>query len=117
MDMVTGTTSKWFSVIVNDSVDPFSSAPESFTATLVSPPGMQFDLYAYEAPIGMTTVGSTCSSAAIHAMGDPETITDQWPDNDLSNDSRFIVLEVRYVSGTGCGMDAQWTLVVAGHTQ
>jgi hypothetical protein len=116
MDTATVTTSKWFSVLVVDSSDPFSSDPESYTATLTSPPGMQFNLYAYESMIASSPTPN-CFAAAIHGMGDPETISDQWTDNPLSTDDRIILLEVRYVSGDLCGSSAQWTLTVAGHTQ
>jgi hypothetical protein len=104
-------------VVVNDSIDPFSSAPESYTATLTSPPGMRFDLYAYEGPIGSPMMAPDCDATAIHSMGDPETITDQWPDNPGPDDSRWVLFEVRYVSGDLCGGAAQWTLTIAGHTQ
>jgi hypothetical protein len=42
---VNGTTSRFFKVLVAESFN--MSAPLSYTATLVSPPGMVFDLYVY----------------------------------------------------------------------
>jgi|HubBroStandDraft_6_1064221.scaffolds.fasta_scaffold345013_3 hypothetical protein len=114
MDTVSGTTSQWFKVLVNDVHEYFSSPPDSFTATLTSPPGMRFDLYAYEGTIGGTM--TDCDAPAIHPMGDPETISDQWPGSDGTT-NRWLVFEVRYISGTACGSAAQWTLTVAGNTQ
>jgi hypothetical protein len=102
-------------VLVNDSFDPFSSAPESFTATLTSPPGMRFDLYAYESMISDKPMAD-CLALPLGGMGTPETITDQWPDTS-GTDNRTILFEVRYISGMACGAAAQWTLTIAGHTQ
>jgi hypothetical protein len=114
MDTASGTTSKWFSVLVNDVYELFSSPPDSFTATLTSPPGMRFDLYAYESASGASS--PNCFAPAMGFMGHPEVITDQWPGGN-GNGTRWVLFEVRYISGTACGAAAQWTLTIAGHTQ
>jgi hypothetical protein len=106
---VSGTTSAWFKVFVND-VTNFASN-ESYTATLVSPPGMVFRLFAYTGD-GMMT---KCLGTAIPGVGMPLTVSAQWSDG-LGDDSRWISLEVRYESGQECNPAPKWTLTVKGNT-
>jgi hypothetical protein len=110
--IVKGTTSKWFKVQVNEAVSSIISFPQlSYTATLASPAGMDFDLFEYD---GTTSVPS-CGGNPKHAMGNPESVSDVWGDTLNSDDTRWITLEVRYISGEVCPAN-QWTLTVAGHT-
>jgi hypothetical protein len=88
------------------------SDPESFTATLDTPPGADFDLFVYEGDAS----NPDCFAAPILATGVPESASDQWPDGTFSTDDRWITLEVRYISGPACTPSAKWTLTVAGHT-
>jgi hypothetical protein len=106
----TGSTSKWFKVLVHDPVN-LGFDNESYTATLQSPAGMDFDLFAYDGDAS----APDCFAAAVQAAGNPESITESWSDG-LGNDDRWITLEVRYVSGQLCGAAAKWTLTVEGHT-
>lgn len=107
---VNGTTSKWFKVLVHDPVN-VGNSNESYTATLKSPPGMDFDLYEYTGD----STGINCLGNAVHAMGDPEFVSGSWSDG-FGNDDKWISLEVRYISGQGCGAEAKWTLTVEGNT-
>lgn len=107
----TGTTSKWFKVLVVDTLTPFACDPVSFTATLDSPPGMDFDLYVYQGDASLPS----CVVGPAHATGDPDTLAVDWNDGN-GNDNRWYAIEVRYVSGEACGAEAQWTLQVKGHT-
>jgi hypothetical protein len=84
---------------------------ESYTATLVSPPGMIFRLFAYTGDSMMTN----CLGAAIQGTGMPPSVSAQWPD-DLGGDSKWISLEVRYESGQQCSPAPKWTLTVKGNT-
>jgi hypothetical protein len=110
--IVKGTTSKWFKVQVNEAVSSIISFPQlSYTATLASPAGMDFDLFEYDG----TTATPSCGGNPKHAMGNPESVSDAWGDTLNSDDTRWITLEVRYISGEMCPSD-QWTLTVKGHT-
>jgi hypothetical protein len=99
-------------VLVKDSTNLFGD-PESFTATLDSPAGADFDLFAYEGD----AANPDCFAAPLQATGTPEALSDQWPDGSFSTDDRWITLEVRHISGPPCTPSAKWTLTVAGHTQ
>ncbi|MFO0757942.1 MAG: hypothetical protein U0359_15705 [Byssovorax sp.] len=105
-----GVTSKWFKVLIVDTNSIGGNV--SYKATLVSPPGMDFDLFSYSGD----NTGIDCLTNAVHAMGDPEFVTDAWNDAFASDNNKWVSLEVRYISGSACGNDAKWTLTVEGHT-
>ncbi|WP_438007937.1 hypothetical protein WME89_04000 [Sorangium sp. So ce321] len=105
----TGTTSKWFKVFVVDKTN--SPSYEHFTATLTSPPGMNFDLIVYEGDID----GTDCFASGERALGTiDESFTTTWDDFPIVDDDRWFSLEVRHVAGTACGSEATWTLTVEG---
>jgi hypothetical protein len=99
-------------VLVNDSIAYSIGGKESYTATLVSPPGMPFDLYAYTGDAN----APDCLAPAVLGSGNPETVSGSWPDVAIQDDSRWITLEVRSFSGQPCTPSAMWTLTVVGHT-
>jgi hypothetical protein len=105
---VSGSTSKWFKVLVHEGSTFISGL--SFRATLDSPPGMDFDLYAY---LG-DSQGPNCFASPLHASGSPEALSDSWSDTVGFDDSTWYALEVRFVSGADC--TAKWTLTVEGDT-
>lgn len=107
---VKGTTSKWFKVLVNEAVSSIFNDPISYTATLATPPGMDFDLFEYDG----TTSTPSCMGNPKHATGDPESVSETWSDSN-SSDDKWLTLEVRYISGNMCPSDP-WTLTVKGHT-
>jgi len=107
---LTGTTSAWFKVFVNEGSN-FSNQL-SYTATLVSPPGMIFRLFAYTGDSRMTQ----CLGTAIQATGMPPSVSATWPDNFGSDDGIWVSFEVRYESGQQCDPAPKWTLTVQGHT-
>jgi hypothetical protein len=104
-----GTTSKWFKLRINEGSNFINDL--SYVVTLQSPPGMDFDLYEYVGDGAATN----CLGNAIHAMGDPESVSDAWSDSIGTDNGRWISLEVRYISGSACGADAKWTLTAEGH--
>ena len=109
---VKGITSKWFKVLVNEAVSSLISYPQlSYTATLATPPGMDFDLFEYDGSVSTPS----CSGSPKHASGSPESVTDTWGDTLTVDDTRWLTLEVRYISGEMCPSDP-WTLTVKGHT-
>lgn len=109
---VKGTTSKWLKILVNEAVSSIVSYPKlSYTATLTTPSGMDFDLFEYDGDASTPS----CAGDPKHAMGSPESVTDTWGDTVTSDDTRWLTLEVRYISGEMCPSDP-WTLTVKGHT-
>jgi hypothetical protein len=107
----TGTTSKWFKLNVQETVNsPFTFPPLSYTATLTSPAGMNFDLYIYDGD----STGPNCMANPAKADGDPDAFSEKWNDTVGSDDTKWIVLEVRYASGTDCS--GSWSLTVQGDT-
>jgi hypothetical protein len=106
-----GTTSAWFKVLVTEGSN-FSNGL-SYTASLVSPPGFLFELFAYE---GDGSVPD-CLAEALLAVGSPPSVSGSWSDTFNFDDQRWISLEVRYISGQGCDPAPEWTLTVQGHTK
>lgn len=106
---VTGTTSKWFKILIVDDADEASA--EHFRATLDSPPGMNFDLIVYQGGID----APDCFVSGVRGQGVPESFYVTWNDRFIDPDDRWFVIEVRYVEGTACGEDAKWTLTVLGN--
>jgi hypothetical protein len=105
-----GNTSRWFRIHVLE--DSNFSNPLSYTASLVSPAGMNFDLYVYRGD----DTAPDCFASGTKGVGTPEAVTERWDDSFGSEDGTWFIIEVRYQSGTACGDDATWTLSVAGHT-
>jgi hypothetical protein len=109
-----GITSRWFHIYVSESVsDPLNFPQLSYTATLSSPPGMDYDLYVYTGD----DQGPNCQDTPVKGTGNPETVTNTWGDTIAVEDGTWLALEVRYVSGSACDpQDDDWTLAIEGHT-
>lgn len=107
----TGTTSKWFKILVVDDADEASE--EHFRATLDSPPGMNFDLIVYQGEIEVAA--PDCFVSGVRGQGTPESFYSTWDDRIIAADDRWFILEVRHVEGTACGEDARWTLTLEGN--
>lgn len=107
---VKGTKAAWFKVLVHE--DSLLSNSLSYTATLIPPPGLVFQLFAFEGD------GSSpnCLGEALVAVGDPPSVSGSWSDAFASDDDRWIGFEVRYISGEACDPAPEWTLTVKGHT-
>jgi hypothetical protein len=104
----TGHGSTWLAVNVTEGSSSWMPADFVFTASLTSPPGMNYDLYVY----------SSCAPAlygqSTNDAGQVDTVTSGWADTLGFDDSRAIFIEVRYVSGLECGAQGSWTLTVQG---
>jgi len=108
-----GDTSKWFTVEVMEAVSSLISYPQlSYTVTLVSPPGTLYGLFVYPG----TGSGPTCFAQVKQGSGNPATVSDTWSDTPVIDDSKWITVEVRWLSGDACGPSDLWHLTVAGHT-
>jgi len=118
MQVQHGNTSEWLAIrVVETQYDPIEGdeEPFSYKVTLQSPAGMDFDVFVQ---LGPNDGGAVCNAATAQGMGSGgiETISGSWSDNisfgDDQDDHRWLSIEVRYVSGTACGADAEWTLTV-----
>jgi hypothetical protein len=87
----------------------------SFKATLTSPPGITFQLFAYKG----SGSGPNCGATPTAGTGSPSVVDKTWPDNWGSDDSTWYVLEIRHISGgenAACDPSATWSLSVDGNT-
>lgn len=111
-----GSTSQWFKVRVTENDEGAIGKQLWMTATLVSPPGANFDLFVY-VPNSDTM---ECSTVSSHSTSTSSTDSAQvkFGEGGLipngSSDSRTVTIEVRHVSGT-CNPSAKWTLKVEGN--
>ena len=82
------------------------------TATLTSPPGSTFEIYAY---LGSSPGVVECTT--VEQAGSGGMLSFEWGETggiaNGSDDSRMVTLEVRYVSGT-CPSGQTWTLSAHG---
>jgi hypothetical protein len=107
----------WLTFEVAENNDSIGGETLSFTATLVSPPGLDFDLYAYRGASG----GSTGCGGAMQSssnIGTNEVVSMTWGEGAFGNnadDDAWIAVEIRAKNGM-CQAGAQWTLTVQGDT-
>jgi hypothetical protein len=105
----TGNISQWLRVTVSEADSSFPLVDLKFTAKLTSPPGMDFNLYVYETPCGSGMYGQSTNPA-----GQVDRVTGGWADQLGTDESRDVVVEVRYASGGVCG-GTVWTLEFDGN--
>jgi len=110
---VTGATSQWFAIEFTEDDDSIFPQDLSFTATLTSPPGETFQLFAYQGSLS----GPDCTASANPgSSGSPSVIDLTWTDHLGSDDSLWFILEVRHVSTEACDPSATWSLTIEGDT-
>jgi hypothetical protein len=113
-----GSTSEWFVIHIEEKVSSISDADMSYTVTLQSPPGMDYDLFVHPGPQDGNPDCNASPLVGDH-MNATETVSQGWDDDQGiggEDDSVWLSIEVRYISGAECGPDAQWTLTVEGDT-
>lgn len=110
-----GTTSKWFKVHVQETDSSIFASDLSYSVTLSSPAGMDYDLYVRQGPEdGNPDCGAAEKKGS--PSGGGEMVSDSWNDDQGlggEDDSLWLCIEVRYVSGSSC--NAQWSLTVVGN--
>jgi hypothetical protein len=113
-----GDTAEWLVADVTENDSSPLAVPMKLKVTLTSPPGMNFDLYAY---LGSTVSAIECTTvkaSSMNGVGQTDTVSLEWGETGvLANgvdDSRHVSVEVRYVSGT-CDPSSKWTLDLHGH--
>lgn len=108
---IRGSTSEFISLRVTEESSLWYDL--KVKATLVSPPGTNFDLAVY---VPKSDVENDCSNIA--ATSKEPTGEDvahaTWSDSTFSNDSRTVVFQVIHVSGD-CDPNARWVLKVQGY--
>lgn len=106
--------SKWYKVHVEETDSSIFGANLGYKVTLTSPPGMDYDLYVKQGPQdGSPDCGAAEQKGTLSAGS--ETVSDTWDDDQGiggEDDSLWLNIEVRHVSGDDC--DAQWSLTVVG---
>jgi hypothetical protein len=111
-----GDSSKWFKVHIQEQDSSISETDMSYTVSLISPPGMDYNLKVHQGP---QEGNPDCNVAPINGSGSPESVSGSWDDDQGfggEDDSVWLNIEVEYVSGSACGPNAEWTLTVAGNT-
>jgi hypothetical protein len=116
--MVSGQTSQWLKIKVEEQVSSIIAEDMSYTATLSWPASMAYDIYIQEGPKGG---GPDCGAAPIQGLinGSSSSVHRKWNDEQGfggKDDTRWLCIEVRYVLGNDCGAAAQWNLTIQGHT-
>ena len=83
-------------------------------ATLVSPPGMNFDLVMYVPAEDVTNACKTSEAELSAKSTGDDVVRGAWSDG-FGDDSRTVVFEVRHISGD-CSADpnARWSLSIEG---
>lgn len=111
-----GTGSQWFRVWVTENDNGVDGVKLRANATLTSPPGTNFDLYLYNgsssahecAGVSAQSNSSGSSDAAGVSFGEGGVLANG------SNDSRYVTVEVRWVSGA-CASNQKWSLTFNGN--
>jgi hypothetical protein len=113
-----GTTSKWFKIHITEEVSSIFEEDLSYTVTLGSPANMDFDLFVHQGPQdGNPDCQATAKKGT--ASGNDETVSASWDDDQGfggEDDSLWLSIEVRYISGMECDAAATWNLSIKGHT-
>jgi hypothetical protein len=114
-----GYTSEWLRLDETEQDSSPLAVPMIFTATLTSPPGMNYDLYAY---LGASGGVGNIECAMVKAQstnpaGEQDQVSFEWGEtgtfaND-TDDSATVMIEVRWVSGA-CSNTQNWSLSAHG---
>jgi hypothetical protein len=87
-----------------DDVNPFVANDLSFEARLISPAGMDYDLWLYDG------CGNQVDFSVVRGSG-LDVVNFNWNDNTGSDDSKTLYIEIRHFSGSNC---SNWTLQTFG---
>jgi hypothetical protein len=114
-----GYTSEWLRLDETEQDSSPTAKAMIFTATLTSPPGMNYDLYAYLGPSGSvgTPECTTVKGQSTNPAGEQDQVTFQWGETGTfangSDDSATVMIEVRWISGA-CSTSQNWSLSAHG---
>jgi hypothetical protein len=113
-----GYTAEWLRLDETEQDSSIIGHAMIFTATLTSPPGMNYDLYAY---LGSSIGDIQCSSPkgqSTNPAGQQDQVSFQWGEttggiSNGSDDSATVMIEVRWVSGA-CSTSQNWSISAHG---
>lgn len=112
---VGGSEATWLTFQVTEDNDAITGEALSFTATLTSPPGVDFDLYVYRgAPNGPTGCGGVMDSST--SNGAQDVVHMSWGEGGIANgvdDRSWVAVEI-VVKGDACSDGSAWSLEVDG---
>lgn len=104
--MTNGLGEKWVRARIAENNSGITTVNLTGTITLVSPPGMDYDLYVYCLSCGGTLAGSSASSGT--------DVVEVRRNDTLGTDESFdVLIEVRFSNGNS---PANWNLTIAGNT-
>jgi hypothetical protein len=112
-----GSDNAWFTFRVTENSEEFTGEMVSFTVTLTSPVGQDFDLYAFRGDEnGTTGCGGIADDST--AAGAVDVVAMSWGEGGLADgDDESAWVAVRVESKTGvCDPTALWMLEVEGDT-
>jgi hypothetical protein len=112
-----GTEPTWLAFRVSEDNDSPIGESLSFTATLQSPAGYDFDLYVWRGADGASNGCNGTLQQSTAASG-PDVVHMDWGEAGVANgsdDGRWIAVEIRSKDGI-CDPNAAWTLLVEGDT-
>jgi hypothetical protein len=115
----TGVTSRWFQVHITEEVGSILEEDLSYTVTLTSAAGMDYDLIIHQGGQDDPPNCNATPKLGVDQGNGVETVSDGWDDDQGiggEDDSVWLSIEVRYVSGTECDAASEWTLEIQGHT-
>jgi hypothetical protein len=112
-----GSEPTWLTFRVTEDNDSITGESLSFTATLTSPAGYDFDLFVFRGADGGTTGcgGVTDESTA---TGQVDLVAMTWGEGGVANggdESAWVAVQIEVKGGT-CDPTAEWTLDVEGDT-
>jgi hypothetical protein len=114
-----GYTSEWLRLDETEQDSSPIGKPMIFTATLTSPPGLNYDLYAYlGASGGVGNIECTAvKGQSTNPAGEQDQVTFQWGETggiaNGTDDSATVMIEVRWISGA-CSTSQNWSLSAHG---
>ncbi len=112
-----GSEPTWLRFQVTEDDDSVSGSGMSFTATLISPAGANFDLYVYR---GVEGGPSGCNGFGQQSVGagPQDQVTMTWGEGGVANgvdDGVWVAVEIR-AKNDMCAPPQEWMLTVAGNT-
>jgi hypothetical protein len=115
--ILTGTTSKWYTIRIEERSSGISETDLSWRVSLTSPVGMNYDVIVHEGPQdGGVDCNGTVYNGAL--SGNAEVCSHEYDDDQGiggEDDSLWLAIEVRYVSGEACGVLDTWQLTIDGY--
>ena len=112
-----GDTDTWVTLQVSENNSDVIGEQLTFTASLTSPPGSDFDLFVFRGSPGGSTGCGGQQDQSTNAAG-IDSVFMSWGEGAFANnedDSAWVAIEVRAKNGM-CVPGAEWTLTVIGDT-